>query len=203
MSSDKPSKAASKLYFTSGPRAVSFLQQTSRTLSEAAQVLGTARLELPSKVAKVEELRKESLNKEKDLRGEVTRLVAASAVSNPESSKGVHWVQRAEKGTHDFDFLGSIAAAISDSQPPPGQLEAPVIVVTSAPPGVVPTLLLVTSPAADLAKKVYEKLKAALEGEDKGRVKGGGARGRFMAKVDGKWTAEELAKLHDVLEAVT
>jgi hypothetical protein len=48
---------------------------------------------------------------------------------------------------------------------------------------------------------VFDALKAALGAEDKARVKGGGARGRYMAKVEGKWAkgdTEALARVGEL-----
>lgn len=61
------------------------------------------------------------------------------------------------------------------------------MIVTSTPTGITPSLLMISSTDQD------ESLKAGFdELEDgKGRYKGGGARGRFMSKVEGKWGKSE------------
>jgi alanyl-tRNA synthetase len=64
-------------------------------------------------------------------------------------------------------------------------------------------LLLVLSASNDLAKGVYERLKTALEGDAKGRVKGGGARGRYMSKIEDKWGKDDIAKVLDVIDEVS
>lgn len=60
------------------------------------------------------------------------------------------------------------------------------------------TLVQITSFPHQLAKDVGDKLKNildTLEGGEKGRVKGGGARGRWMGKVGGKWGKKEALAL--------
>ena len=198
--SDKPSRTPTKLSFIAGPRGIKYLQQSSRTLSEASQVLAVSRSDLPARLAKTEELKRDTMGRERVLRTELARVIGEFAAK--EDGQGVYWIHRMEKSTQDFEFLGSVANALLDSQPSPGALEAPVAIVTSASAGVTPSLLLVISPAQDLAKKAYEALKATIEGEEKGRVKGGGARGRFMAKVEGKWGKAENERSRVFIDAV-
>jgi alanyl-tRNA synthetase/misacylated tRNA(Ala) deacylase len=57
---------------------------------------------------------------------------------------------------------------------------------------------MVSSPAAT-AKDAGDRFRAGLEG---GRVKGGGAKGRWQGRVGGKWGAREVGVLKEVLDAV-
>lgn len=141
------------------------------------------------------------MGREKVLRGELAKAIGEAAANDP-TARGVYWIHRTEKSTQDFDFLGSIANALLDTQPGSGSLEAPIAIISSGAPGIVPSLLVVISPAQGLAKKVYEDLKTALEAGEKGRVKGGGAKGRFMSKVDGKWGKAESAAVQAIIDQV-
>jgi alanyl-tRNA synthetase len=160
-------------------------------------------------LSKTEELRKDGASKERDLRGELSKILSGSVIDRLEVDKGVVWVKRIEKATHDFDFLGLIVGgfqtgtAEAESKVQGGKLAESVLVITSAVVGT-PTLLLVYSASNDVAKGVNERIKGVLdEGEGgKGRVKGGGARGRYMSKIEGKWSKEDGEKVQSVLEEV-
>ena len=155
-------------------------------------------------MAKLDETRRETASREKDVRAELARLLGEGVARNATDSQGVYWLHRTDKSTHDFEFMGQIVASLLSSQPSAGALEAPVVIVTSALPGSTQSLMMVNSPSADLAKIANEKLKAALEeGEGKGRVKGGGAKGRFMCKVEGKWGKGELEKVQTFVHSVS
>jgi alanyl-tRNA synthetase len=199
----KPSSnTPTKLFFTAGPRALKYLLQSSKAISLAAQSLGTAREAVVERLVKNEESRKETVGKERDLRAELARVLGEAAVDRTQG--GIVWVQRGEKSTHDIDFLGQIATTFQAGDVDKGRLEAPVIVLTSGIQGSAgPTLLLVLSASNDLAKGVYERLKTALEGDAKGRVKGGGARGRYMSKIEDKWGKDDIAKVLDVIDEVS
>ncbi|ORY22131.1 hypothetical protein BCR39DRAFT_552207, partial [Naematelia encephala] len=179
----KPSSnQPTRLYFTAGPRAVGYLAKISREFSLAAQAIAVGRGDLVERVSSMNEARKETLSREKDLRGELGKVLGDQA-----SLQGkVTWVTRDEKSTHDFEFLGFISSSYFNKVP------EGVIVITSSPPGVTPVLLLVQSKDEAAAKAVYEGIKSGLEeAKEEGlkgpRVKGGGAKGRFMGKVEGKW----------------
>lgn len=239
-SSTQTSKTPTRLSFTAGPRALRYLRQSSRQLSLAAQALGCGRTDLAERVGRSEELRKEGLDTQKGLRGELAKLVTANAISAYESAPEpkpapkpepepqadgqaeaevgagsgsqkakVVWVKRDEKATHDFEFLGSIAGGLT-ACPTATANETrvkPVVLVSSSLPGKDQThLVLVQSNDQDRAKEVNEQVKAALDslaGPEGGkRVKGGGAKGRYMSKVDGKWGKAEEAKIAEVVAAV-
>lgn len=124
--------------------------------------------------------RKEVISREKDLRAELAKVIADNVVV-PES--GIILLERSERSTHDFEFMGVVAMSVQGAK---------AVVMTSVNPGN-PALVLVQSGDADLAKKLNEGIKegiAKLEG-GAGRYKGGGAKGRYMGKVEGKWGKEE------------
>ncbi len=166
-------------------------------MSLAAQAIGVRRDDVPERSAQNEEQRKDLISRKKELKAEIAKMVAERAVGEISEQAAV-WVQRTEKGTHDFDFLGAVASTFVLSE------EKAVIVVTSTPLGMTPSLLLIQSKDQNLAKEVNEKLKGALEGGEngKGRVKGGGAKGRYMSKVEGKWTKEDVVRVMEVIEEV-
>lgn len=204
--STSTSKTPTRLSFTAGPRALRYLRHSSRQLSLAAQALGCGRSDLAERAARSEELRKEGSDTVKGLRNELIKLVTEKAVGQYDAAGGpkVFWVKRDEKSTHDFDFLGGVAGGVLAS--PAVDATKPVVVVTSTLPGKDQThLILVQSNDQDAAKGVNEKIKVALDemaGEGGKRVKGGGARGRFMSKVEGKWGKAEDVKLAELVQAV-
>lgn len=148
-----------------------------------------------------------------------------TSASTDKKSKVV-WVRRDEKTTHDFEFLGSIAGGIisslSTSAPAPTAAPAsaspsdsgganesemnPIVVATTSLPGKDQThLVLVQSNDQEGAKHTNEQIKSALDslaGEGGKRVKGGGAKGRYMSKVEGKWGKAEDAKMAEVIRSV-
>ena len=161
------------------------MSQTSRQLSLAAQALSVGRGDLVDRVEKMDQLRKETSSRERDLRAELSKLIG-DTLSNGEQ---VVYTKRTDKSTHDFEFLGGIAASINGPK---------VSVLVSAPTGSTPSLIMVNSPDNDTAKNLNEKIKSVLnaipnkDGENKGpRYKGGGAKGRYMGKLEGKWGKEE------------
>lgn len=206
-----------------------YLRHSSRQLSLAAQAVGCGRADLADRAARGEELRKEGLDTIKGLRGELSKLVVSSSSSDDELlQRRVLWVRRDERATHDFEFLGSIASGLIAAAAAAGGSDGsegtkPVIVVTSCLPGKDQThLVLVQSNDQERAKQVNEQIKLGLDslaapapaagGGDSGgqgggvgagkRVKGGGARGRYMSKVDGKWGKAEDAKMAEIIQTV-
>lgn len=133
--------------------------------------------------------RKDVIVREKELRAELAKVIADNIVV---PDNGIVLVERTEKSTHDFEFMGVIAMSV------PG---AKAIVMTSVNAGS-PSLVLVQSGDADLAKKLNEAIKEGLakcEG-GAGRYKGGGAKGRYMGKVEGKWGKDEAAVVQSAVE---
>lgn len=89
----KPSKSPTRLFFVSGPRGIKYLSQTSKNLSLAAQAIGVGRGDLVDRVGKLDESRKVVMGREKDLRGELAKMVGESQLKEGESKK-VIWVKR-------------------------------------------------------------------------------------------------------------
>ncbi|WVO20689.1 uncharacterized protein IAS62_001988 [Cryptococcus decagattii] len=205
--SSKPSPT--KLYFLSGPRAILALQQASRTLSAAAKAVGYGRADLVERLERAEVVKKDTADSLKGLRAELAKLVGEQAVKAGKEGKSIVLVEREEKGTHDFDWLSLVGATYLESISASGQKTdgktppSPLIILTSSitpAPATNQTLLLIQSSDNDLAKLVNERIKAVLAG----RVKGGGARGRYMSKIDGKWGKvgkDVLLKVVDDLRA--
>ncbi|CAK9787326.1 ThrRS/AlaRS common domain-containing protein [Cutaneotrichosporon oleaginosum] len=188
------SRVPTRLFFVAGPRAVSHLALASRWLSQAGQAIGVSRAELVPRIEKIEAIRFETDAAAKSLKAELAGIVGAAA-----GKRGVVWIPRVEKSTHDYEFMTSAAGAWGAA----GAEEGAVIVFTSAPPGVSPTLLMVQGKDEAQSKSVFEGIKNALDDVDSEggkRVKGGGARGRFMAKVDGKWGKREIAAVQGVID---
>jgi alanyl-tRNA synthetase/misacylated tRNA(Ala) deacylase len=139
------------------------------------------------------------------------------------AGEGVQWatVVRTEEATHDFEFMGSLNAAAVENLPQGDRTDGAGTEATASPryafilhSSVVPmanngiteagSLLLITSNPPELAKRLGDKLKSELdsiEGQEKGRVKGGGAKGRWMGKITGKWSKADAAVL-DKLESL-
>lgn len=196
--SDKPTKSPTRLFFTSGPRAAKYLSLTSRNLSLASQKLAVGRADLVERVGKMDDSRKEGLSREKDLRTELARVVGESEAKASSGNSSL-WIKRSEKATHDFEFLGNLAQAAQAVQTVQ-ELAAPLVIITSAPKDTTPSLLLIQSTDGDLAKSTHEALKAKFEEGQKGRYKGGGAKGRYMCKIDSAWGAAEDGFVKSVLE---
>ncbi|RXK39145.1 hypothetical protein M231_03650 [Tremella mesenterica] len=171
-----PALTPTRLFFTAGPRARRYLSDASRTLSLASQAISVNRTDLVARVEKIDELRREGQTQLTAVRSELQTLVGEQAASQGK----IAWVKRGQQATHHFDFLSGVTGTYLEKVPDG------VIVATSALQGGMTGLVVVQS-RGELAKEVFDKLKKALEGEEKGRVKGGGAKGRFMAKVEGKW----------------
>ncbi|ODN89685.1 cytoplasmic protein [Cryptococcus wingfieldii CBS 7118] len=195
-----------KLLFLSGPRAITALQESSRILSAAARTVGASRADVVQRLERSELARKETSDSLKGVRGELAKLVAEQAIRQGKESQAIAVVSREEKGTHDFEWLGLVGstyleafknASLEDASSP-----KPLIVLVSAlNPAVsssVPSqsFLIVQSLDDALAKAVNEKIKTALEG----RVKGGGARGKYMSKVDGKWGKAENQMVEEIAD---
>ncbi|KAL7420208.1 hypothetical protein Q5752_005175 [Cryptotrichosporon argae] len=190
--STTPNQTATRLFFVAGPRALGYLRHASRQLSLAAQAIAVSRADLVDRLAKFEAARHDAADREKGLRAELVKVVADMLVVHAaESDNKVIVVERAERGTHDFEFLGQLALAVANAH----KDRAVVVVSTAASPA----LLLVQSAGADLAKTVNDKVKAALDEGGKGRVKGGGAKGRFMSKFE--WAKGDAERLRAIADA--
>jgi alanyl-tRNA synthetase/misacylated tRNA(Ala) deacylase len=152
--------------------------------------------------------RKELSTNQTELRKEVAKWVAEKAVEEVEAGRGVIWVSRTEKATHDFDFLSTVSSIFLGSLPSTQdstgyEVPEPIIVLTSTPPEVRPALVVVHSKDDKLAKTIKERLAEVLEEVgDRGRVRGGGAKGRYMCKVEGKWGKKEAERVGEVVNEV-
>ncbi|ODN73823.1 hypothetical protein L202_07349 [Cryptococcus amylolentus CBS 6039] len=195
-----------KLLFLSGPRAITALQESSRILSAAARIVGASRADVVQRLERSELARKETSDSLKGVRGELAKLVAEQAIRQGKESQGIAVVSREEKGTHDFEWLGLVGStyleAFKNASLEDASFPKPLIVLVSAlNPAVslsVPSqsFLIVQSLDDALAKAVNEKIKTALEG----RVKGGGARGRYMSKIDGKWGKADNQMVEEIVD---
>lgn len=223
--SGTPSKSPTRLLFTAGPRALRYLRHSSRNLSLAAQAVGCGRSDLVERATRNEELRKEGADATKCLRGELAKVLTGSIARERDTDQDVVWIKRDERSTHDFEFMGSIASGVMTAAAGTAELAIPsdaaggndtkegtqitqeiVVLVTSTLPGKDQThLVLVQSNDQTRAKEVYEAVKNGLDSLTEGgrRVKGGGARGRFMGKVEGKWGKAEDGKIGEVIKAVS
>lgn len=199
--STTPSTSATKLFFTAGPRAIRYLRHASRQVSLVAQALGTGRGTVADKSAFAEDNRRELIGSQTELKKELSKLVAEQISSSSASTAGV-WIHRTTVATHDFDWLSITALTAASTSSATGKTP-PLIVLTSAPVDVKPAMLLVYAHEDKVAKEVFGQLKVALEGAgEKGRVKGGGARGKYMAKVEGKWGKKETEAVEGVVAQV-
>lgn len=191
--SSTPTKTPSRLFFVAGPRAVKALQHTSRQLSLAAQSISVGRNDLVERVEKMDTLRKDTLSREKDLRIELARVIGENTtVDDPHR---VVFLKRTDKATHDFEFITAIGTAINGAK---------VTVLLSTPSGTETSLIVVLSPDNDLARSTNEAIKSAMNALGGGgvRYKGGGAKGRYMGKVEGKWGKEEDEALTKVVDGL-
>jgi len=163
-----------------------------------AQAVGCGRQDVAERATRNEELRREGADATKGLRSELAKLVVASTMQSL-GEKKVTWIKRDEKTTHDFEFLGNLASGISASS----ENKDIVILLTSTLPGKDQTqLVMVQSNNQDKAKELFEAIKTVLAGDGK-VVKGGGAKGRFMGKVEGKWGKAEDLKVSEIVEKVS
>jgi alanyl-tRNA synthetase len=146
--------------------------------------------DLVERIEKMDTVRKETVDRERGLRAEVLRLVGEQALLQGQYA----WIHRTEKATHDFDFLSTVAATFITSS------ESKAIIMTSALAGSTsPALLVVLSGDNEVAKGLNEKLKTAL---DPKRIKGGGAKGRYMSKIEGSFGKTQVAAVSTVFEEV-
>lgn len=154
---------------------------------------------------------------------------SSSTTTNSTSTVRVASLSRSDESTHDFEFLNlvqtsAVARLIElDGRDPTRRGETPdgpyVLALTSSLPGgggagaaggdAALTLVHITSQPADLATRVADRLKTAMQaldpaaaGTGNDRIKGGGARGRWMGKVSGKWGKREKLAWEEVLAGV-
>ena len=168
------------------------------------------------RITQREEQRKEATRLDGRLR-EALAAAEGRAVEWKQAEDGT-WkalVERGEESTHEFGFLQALAdhatenLATKISPSADGQSPSYLLVVVSNPDPLwlnkthqtAGAFLQITSSPPELAKTTGDQVKAALDGlGKKGRVKGGGAKGKFMGKVAGGWSAKDreagLSGLH-------
>lgn len=164
-----------------------------------SQALLSSRTNVSERATRNEELRKEAGATNEALRKEVVKLL----VDSQDENKKAIWIHRDSKGTHDFDFLGMISNGLISKE---GSVME-VVIITSAIDGITGGLLLVQSKDDKLAKEVKDQITAAIdalnqEGEAGKRVRGGGAKGRYMCKVEGKFGKREKEAVEGIVEGL-
>lgn len=206
--SARPAGTPTRLFFVAGPRAARHLRHASRLLSRAAQVAGVGRADLHERLARTERGRFDTAEREKALRAELFRILGQQAAATEGGGDRALVIRRNAPATHDFDALAAIAAAYCDARP------RGVVALVSTPPATAsaererergapapaPALLVVQGRDEADAKRVFDAVKTALGTGDAAapRVKGGGARGRFMAKVE-RWARADEQALERVM----
>jgi alanyl-tRNA synthetase/misacylated tRNA(Ala) deacylase len=162
-------------------------------------------------MARIDALRADAVDKEKALRLEVAGTLAEALASTlPNAPGSVANLTRTSAATHDFEFVNAVAGAffarLADDAAGAGtevDARAALVLVSAAES---PALLLVHARDAERGKKLYEAVRAKLadlppapSAAPGPRVKGGGARGRFMAKVEG-WNGRDAAAVRTAIE---
>lgn len=184
-----------------GPRAMRHLVDASADLTLASISLTCGRGDVAKRIEQRVQTSSTLERQNGKIRTELARLIVG----------GIQWdevpgadgqpirkalLERSDESTHDNDFLQQLIAAVSDASASRPYL----FIVTSSLPSNSPhpdqptTLVQMASHPPELAKAAGDKLKAgldALEGGEKGRVRGGGAKGRFQGRVAGKWGKRE------------
>ncbi|WWC90141.1 uncharacterized protein L201_005074 [Kwoniella dendrophila CBS 6074] len=215
------SNSQTKLFFVAGPRAIRYLQYSSRQLSQIAKITGSGRQDVVDKVETIEKNRKDFNDGVKELRNELSKLIIEKTTNQleKEKNKGIVIINREqEKSTHDFEFLSGISNTIIQNNPSTAQIEneKPLLILTSTydstprlqskfpdqqittSTSLCQTLLLIQSSDNDLAKEINENVKE----EFGNRIKGGGAKGKYMSKVEGKWGKKENKILQDLVHTL-
>jgi hypothetical protein len=208
------SKKPTRLFMVAGHRATKHLIAASHSLTKTSVALGCAKDQVALRVEQREQGRRDMLRNQDRTRQELAKALGNLVQWHRVDVAGeiVQWatVVRTEEATHDFEFMGSLNAAAVESLPQGDDLRYGFIshssVVPMANNGIAEagSLLLITSNPPELAKQLGDKLKVELdgiEGQEKGRVKGGGAKGRWMGKITGKWSKADAAVL-DKLESL-
>lgn len=203
------SQKPTRLFMLAGHRATRHLIAASGELTRTATVVGCSRSELAGRVEQREQGRRDMLRGQERMREELAKVLGGVVVWKTSTIEGEEMryavVSRTEEATHDFEFLSALNVAAVDALKaassgsdkdiaPPRYTLVVHSTVSPAPnngisePG---SLVLLTTNPPELAKAYGDKLKSALDavpGQEKGRVKGGGAKGRWMGKVSGKWS---------------
>ncbi|KAJ3162334.1 hypothetical protein HDU86_004814 [Geranomyces michiganensis] len=197
----------SRMYFAIGDRVLASLATYHATLKDISGQLLCGLLESPTRLTQVLAQKKESTRREKVLRVDALRALAADLSAGLKLVNGV-MVGRLhrEDDSTDVDFLVSL---LQDAFKPPtttlkddGSLADWLVIVSGGAfsaagkeaGGTGGCLVMVGSSDA-LVKKGGDELKAKLGG----KLKGGG-KGRWQGKVTGAWIKSDMALLDEVLE---
>ncbi|KDQ16355.1 hypothetical protein BOTBODRAFT_173246 [Botryobasidium botryosum FD-172 SS1] len=200
-----------RLTFAVGDRVLSSLSAHHAALKDAGGQIGCAALDVPERVEGLIRGKKDAQRREKVLRAEAARALAADlskSLSLKESGGGgggagvwVGRIHREEEST-DVEFLGEVLRCFV----PPADSEWLVILSSgpisssssssSATPSSGPGGCLVMAGSSDaLVKRAGELLKAKLGG----KLKGGG-KGRWQGKVSGAWVKGDGGLLDGILD---
>ncbi|KAJ9104507.1 hypothetical protein QFC21_002003 [Naganishia friedmannii] len=215
------SQKPTRLFMLAGHRATRHLIAASGELTRAATVVGCSRSELAGRVEQREQGRREMMRGQERMRAELAKVLGGVVVWKTMADgdgKEIRCavVSRAEEATHDFEFLTALNVAAVDALKADfgnddGVLPRYALIIHST---VIPapnngvseagSLVLITTNPPELAKTYGDKLKSALDaipGQERARVKGGGAKGRWMGKVGGKWSRADAEALEGVVVA--
>ena len=210
------SKKPTRLFMVAGHRATRHLIAASHSLTKASVGLGCARDQVAARAEQGERARRDLARAQDRTRQELAKalgsLVKWEKVESGEAGPAYRGlVTRTEEATHDFEFLGNLnAAAVEnitepDSPTPSYALLLHSSVVPMASNGIeeAGSLLMIMSNPPELAKQLGDKIKTVLdsiEGQEKSRVKGGGAKGRWMGKITGKWSKADASALEKLIQ---
>ncbi|KAJ9115039.1 hypothetical protein QFC22_005367 [Naganishia vaughanmartiniae] len=221
------SQKPTRLFMLAGHRATRHLIAASGELTRAATVVGCSRSELAGRVEQREQGRREMLRGQEKMRVELANILGGVLRWKTMTDGHVEGMQyavvtRTEEATHDFEFLSALnvaavdalkvtSASSNDDDDNVGALPRYALIVhssvTPASNNNIPeagSLLLITTNPPELAKSYGDNLKSSLDaipGQETGRVKGGGAKGRWMGKVTGKWSRADAQTLERLVVA--
>ncbi|KAI8918993.1 hypothetical protein DFJ77DRAFT_507841 [Powellomyces hirtus] len=207
----------SRLYFAIGDRVLSSLFTFHTALKDVSGQFGCGIHEVPARVELLLKAKKEASRKEKLLRADAYRALAADlerglkavpsassmdggANGNNGSSASKVWVGKLhrEEETTDIDFLAGI---LQEFKPPSSSEGDDYLVILTSGPFVsanstnAPGGCVLMAGGQDLVKKGGDLVKTKLGG----KVKGGGGRGRWQGKLTGGWTKADPALIDEIL----
>lgn len=184
-----------------GPRAMRHLVDASADLTLASVSLTCGRGDVAKRVEQRVQSASTFERANGKIRTELARLIVAGLqwdeAAGPDGEPVRKCLlERSDESTHDNDFLQQVIASAADASASRPYL---FVMTSSLPansthPDMATTLVQMASHPPELAKAAGDKLKAgldALEVSEKGRVRGGGAKGRFQGRVAGKWGKKE------------
>lgn len=199
-----------------GARAHRHLLNASRLLSSASIPLSCGRSDVPARVEQRETARKETSRLSDRIKDGLANAEGKAVEWKKDEENGI-WkalMERREEATHDYEFLGTMATYAGEhlkkiNAANPGESTPFVIALISNPDpqwvnkstvATGPMLYILTHPP-EKVKEVGERVKKVLEeiGGEKNRLKGGGSKGRFMAKVSGVWSEKDKEAVWEIL----